>query len=344
MAGRPTDRVTLHDVARTAGVTKGTVSKVLNGRSDVAADTRARVRAAVAELGYRAPRSAGAPPARRTLAAVVDVIDSPYIINVLQGILAAATAVGADLLVRMPPDRAVRSKPAAAREWVAEQHAAGVVGMIGLTLGEPTAILRAAADAGLPFVVVDPVDLDDTTVVSIGSTNWAGGRSATEHLLELGHRRIAWLGGPTSSAPARERLHGHRAALDSAGVPLDLELVRHVGFSVEAGRTHGRAMLSLPQPPTAVVAGNDEIAVGVVAVARELGVEVPTALSVVGFDDTPQAAWTSPPLTSVHQPLTGMGRMAVETVLAMAAGGEPASRHVQLATHLVVRGSTAPPP
>lgn len=344
MVGRAPDRVTLADVARAAGVTKGTVSKVLNDRSDVAADTRERVRAAVAELGYRPPASRWEPSRTRTLAAVIDVLDSPYIINVLQGVLAAATEAHTNLLVRLAPDRAVRATRAAARAWVAEQQQAGVVGIIGVTLGEPAAILTAARAAGMPFVMVDPVDLDDPSVVSVGSTNWAGGRSATEHLIALGHRRIGWLGGPRTSAAARERFHGYRAALDSAGIELDADLVRSILFSVAAGHTGARELLSLPEPPTAVVAGDDEIAVGVLQAARELGVVVPTGLSVVGFDDTPQALWTSPPLTSVHQPLTGLGRMAVDTVLTMAAGREPASRHVQLATTLVIRESTAAPP
>lgn len=342
MSGRTKGRVTLDDVAAAAGVTKGTVSKVINGRSDVAAVTRERVQAAVKELGYRPSVSSWEPPRTRTLAAVFDALDTPYIANVLQGTLAAATAADTNLLLRLAPDRAARVTRAAARAWVAAQQESGVVGIVGLTLGEPTALLRAAREVHLPVVMIDPVDVDDPEVVSIGSTNWAGGRTATEHLLELGHRRIAWIGGPDASAASRERFHGYRAALDSAGVPLDLAIVRSGWFSVENGRTHARELLSAPDRPTAVVTGDDEIAVGVLLTARELGLAVPDQLSVVGFDDTPQATWTTPPLTSVHQPLAGMGRMAVETVLAMAAGVEPPSRYVQLATSLVVRESTGP--
>lgn len=344
MAGRSPGRVTLVDVARAAGVTKGTVSKVLNDRSDVAADTRAKVLAAVEQLGYRPPRAHWEPPRTRTLAAVFEALDSPYITAVLQGVLAAATAADANLLVRLPPDRSVRATRAAARAWIAEQQQAGVVGLIGLTLGEPTEVLQAAKEVGLPFVMVDPVDIHDPTVVTIGSTNWVGGRTATEHLLGLGHRRIGWIGGPETSAAARERFHGYTAALDSAGVRPDRGIVRGGPFSVETGVTFGQELLRLPLPPTAVVCGDDEIAVGVLAAARELAVPVPEGLSVVGFDDTPQALWTTPRLTSVHQPLTGMGRMAAETVLAMADGVQPASRQVQLVTTLAVRESTAPAP
>lgn len=345
MTGRPpVERVTIADVAGRAGVSKATVSKALNRRGDIADDTRDRVLQAVEELGYRPTTTRWEPTRRRSLVAVVDVLESPYMVNVLQGVLTAATTAHTNLIVRLAPDREVRATRAAARQWVAEQKDAGVVGIIGLTLAQPDAVLLAAEEHRLPFVMVDPVDTQDSRVVSIGSTNWAGGRSATEHLLELGHRRIAWIGGPSTSAAARERFHGYRAALDSAGVELDRELVRSGWFEVATGLTHARDLLALPQPPSAVVAGDDEIAVGVLAAAHEAGIPIPQRLSVVGFDDTPQAMWTNPRLTSVHQPLIGMGRMAVETVLAMADGVQPASRHVQLATSLAVRESTARAP
>lgn len=343
MTGRASSRrVTLDDVARRAGVSKATVSKSLNGRSDVSPDTRERVLRAVSDLGY-APTTERARPRADALVAVLDVLESPYMTHVLGGILGATTAAGVDLVVRLAPDRAQRTTRAAARAWVAQQRAVGAVGVVGLTLAQPDALLLAAQEDELPVVMVDPVDTQEARVVSIGATNFDGGRSATEHLLGLGHRRIGWVGGPRGSAAARDRLHGYRAALDAAGVDVDPALVRSDEFAVESGTHHARELLRLPDPPTAVIAGDDEMAVGVLAAAQELGVPVPTALSVVGFDDTPQASWTSPRLTSVHQPLDGMGRMAVETVLAMAAGTEPASWSVQLATTLVVRESTAPP-
>jgi LacI family transcriptional regulator len=344
VTGRPAERVTIDTVAAQAGVSRATVSKALNGRTDIAPDTRDRVLAAIEELGYRPTTARWEPPRVRSLVAVVDVLESPYMINVLQGILVAATSAHANLIVRLAPDRAARVTRAAARAWVAEQKDAGVVGIIGVTLAQPDAVMLAAQECGLPFVMVDPVDTQDSRVVSIGSTNWAGGRSATEHLLELGHRRIAWIGGPETSAAARERFHGHRAALDSAGVDLDRSLVRSDWFAVDTGLRHARELLVRPDPPTAIVAGDDEIAVGVLAAAQELGVPVPERLSVVGFDDTPQAGWTNPRLTSVHQPLIGMGRMAVETVLALAEGVQPASRHIQLATTLTVRDSSVRAP
>ncbi|OXM60812.1 LacI family DNA-binding transcriptional regulator [Amycolatopsis vastitatis] len=343
MRGRSrSERATLADVARLAGVSPATASKVLNGRSDVGAATRDLVLATIAELGYKPTTARRDLQRERTLVTVLDIVESRYAGTVLQGILVAATAAQAELLLRLPPPDWTGTSRTAARAWVAELQASGVAGVVALAVAVPDSVLVAAEEAELPVVTIDPIDTTDSRVVSIGSTNWAGGRSATEHVLRLGHRRIGWIGGPLGSAPSAERFHGYQAALHAAGITLEHALIRHDTFSVEAGLRHGRAMLALGERPTAIVAGNDEIAVGVLAAARELRIAVPAELSVTGFDDTPQAQWTTPRLTSVGQPLAGMGRMAVETVLGMAGGVQPASRHLELATTLNVRDSTGP--
>ncbi len=337
-------RATLSDVAAAAGVSKATVSKALNGRDDVSAETRERILAAVTEIGYRPTTSLAPVTSRRAVAVVFDIPASPYILGVLQGTIDAATAEQVDLLARLAPERASRTHRTVAREWVADQRAAGVVGIIGLTLTAPDGLIRAASDADLPFVMVDPVDTRHRHMVSVGSSNWAGARTATEHLIGLGHRRIGWIGGPEASDAARDRLYGYQAALDAAGLTVDPALVRSDQFAVAPGTRHAHELLALDDPPTAIMGGDDEIAVGVLAAAHALGIRVPEQLSVTGFDDTPQAAWTTPPLTTVHQHLEEMGRMAVQTVLAMADGGRPASRHVELATSLTLRASTGPAP
>ncbi|MEQ4724858.1 substrate-binding domain-containing protein [Nonomuraea sp. B19D2] len=332
------------DVARLAGVSPATASKVLNGRSDVGAATREVVLEAMAEIGYMPTAVRHERTRDRTLVTVLDIVESRYAGTVLQGILVAATSAQAELLLRLPPDKPISTSRTAARAWMEEQKASGVVGVIALAVAVPDSVLLAAEDLEVPIVTIDPIDTTESRLVSIGSTNWAGGRSATEHVIKLGHRRIAWIGGPLGSAPSLERFHGYQAALDSAGVTPDRALIRHEAFSVEAGLRHGHDILALEERPSAIVAGNDEIAVGVLAAAKERGIAVPGELSVTGFDDTPQAQWTTPQLTSVRQPLVGMGRMAVETVLGMADGVQPASRHLQLATTLSVRNSTGPAP
>lgn len=336
------DRATLADVARLAGVSPATASKVLNGRSDVAANTRDLVLGVIAELGYKPTTARRDVRRERTLVTVLDIVESRYAATVLQGILAAATAAQAELLLRLPPEDWIDTSRTAAHAWITDLQASGVVGIIVLAAAVPDSVLLAAEDAELPVVTIDPIDTTDSRVVSIGSTNWAGGRSATEHVIRLGHRRIAWIGGPLGSAPSAERFHGYQAALHSAGITPDGVMIRHGAFSVEAGLRHAHDMLALDERPTAIVAGNDEIAVGVLAAANGLQITVPGDLSVTGFDDTPQAQWTTPRLTSVGQPLVGMGRMAVETALGMANGVQPASWHLQLATTLNVRDSTGP--
>ncbi|MEU6414701.1 LacI family DNA-binding transcriptional regulator [Microbispora sp. NPDC046933] len=332
------------DVARLAGVSPTTASKVLNGRSDVGPKTRALVLGVMAEIGYKPTAARHERTRDRTLVTMLDIVESRYAGTVLQGILVAATSAQTELLLRLPPGEPISTSRTTARAWVEEQKASGVVGIIALAVAVPDSVLLAAEDLEVPVVTIDPIDTTESRVVSIGSTNWAGGRSATEHVIRLGHRRIAWVGGPLGSAPSVERFHGYQAALDSAGITPDRTLIRHEAFSVEAGLRHGRDILTLDERPTAVVAGNDEIAVGVLAAAKELHITVPGELSVTGFDDTPQTEWTTPRLTSVRQPLVGMGRMAVETVLGMADGVQPASRHLQLATTLTVRDSTGPVP
>jgi len=337
-------RATLKDIAAAIGVSTATVSKALNGRGDISSQMRERVLAAVAELGYRSSTAPAPPGAGRALAVVFDLPASPYILGVLQGALAASTDAHVDLLTRLAPARASRTQRAVAHDWIAEQQGSGVIGIIALTLSDPDGLIEAASDIGLPFVIVDPVDTRHRNMVSVGSSNWAGARAGTEHLLALGHRRIAWIGGPDASDAARDRRQGYQAALDSAGIAVDPALIRSGQFAVAAGAEFARDLLASPHPPTAIMAGDDEIAVGVLATAHALGIQVPDQLSVMGFDDTPQAAWTTPPLTTVHQHLEGMGAMAVQTILAMSEGRRPSSRHVELATSLTIRDSTATAP
>jgi DNA-binding LacI/PurR family transcriptional regulator len=193
------------------------------------------------------------------------------------------------------------------------------------------------------LVVVDPTGEPLHETPSVGATNWNGGLAATRHLVELGHRRVAMLCGPTEWPCCRARLDGYRAAMDAAGRPVDPELVRASTLYVEGGLRDGTALLSLPEPPTAIVTTNDLQAVGVYQAARRAGVRIPEDLSVVGFDDLPFTAWQGPPMTTVHQPLEQMGATAARMVGQLAAGRPLEQHRVELATSLVVRESTAPP-
>ena len=200
--------------------------------------------------------------------------------------------------------------------------------------------LRLLAAERIPWVVIDPPHEPGPGVRSVGTTNWQGGVQATRHLIDLGHRRIAVIGNENVWS-GTARLAGYRAALMDAGLQTDHDLVRHDEFTVEAGRRQADHLLALPQPPTAIVAANDAQAFGVLQAVAGRGLRVPADVSVVGFDDVPVAAWATPALTTVRQPLAAMSAAAFRLLMTSSADTEP--HHIELATTLVVRDSTAPP-
>jgi LacI family transcriptional regulator len=335
-------RATLANVAASAGVSVATVSKVLNGRNDVAPATRALVQDLLQEHDYVARRVRPAPSPAIELFFHGQL--NAYHTEVLQGAVEAAAEAGVAVVVSMRP-RGQRSsganRPAA---WARELATAGRQAAIVVTSELAAADLTALTRARMPVVVIDPLNLPSTRVTSVGSTNFAGGMAATHHLLDLGHRKIAYLGGPAAAACNQARMHGYRGAMEAEGVPVPDEYVRTGRFSYEHGVAGGAALLDLPRPPTAVFAGSDETALGVIEAARIRGLRIPEDLSVVGFDDTPVARLAAPPLTTVRQPLREVGGVAVRTALRLAAGERAFSHHLELATELVVRQSTAPPP
>ncbi|MDG4822992.1 LacI family DNA-binding transcriptional regulator [Asanoa sp. WMMD1127] len=337
-------RATLAMVAESCGVSLPTVSKVLNGRADVASATRARVEEALRQHNYRPPgaRSRGTPATTRTIELVFDDIASAYSTEVLHGVTDGGDEHGVDVVTRKFPALSERP-PRNDAAWARRLVDAGRRGLIVVTSELTSRQLAAFDRVGLALVVIDPVNLPRTDVVSVGATNWSGGLEATEHLIRLGHRRIAYIGGPVASSPSRARLHGYRAALENAGIPADPRLVRDGMFDFPSGLAMGAELLDAPDRPTAVFAGSDETAMGVLAAARARGVRTPEQLSVVGFDDTYLCEMATPALTTVRQPLREMGRVALRTLLRMIAGEPLDSHHVELATTLVVRESTAPP-
>ena len=324
--GRPT----LASIAAAAGVSLPTVSKVLNGRTDVAPATRALVQQLLEEHNY-------VPVVRKAATdLLVDVVftalDSPWAVEILRGV----TESGLEVVVSSQS----RSSDT---DWVQALIAGGRRGALVVTSRLTAADQRRLGRSRLPVVVIDPVDMPGQDVPSVGATNWAGGLAATEHLVELGHRRIAVVGGPEDYLCSRARIDGYRAALERAGITVDPQLVRHGNFRHEGGYDRARDLLALPDRPTAIFAGSDEQAFGVMEAARQAGLSVPGDLSVVGFDDLPMARWSSPPLTTVRQPLADMGRMAGRMLHDLITGRELTSQRVELATHLVPRASTATP-
>jgi LacI family transcriptional regulator len=197
---------------------------------------------------------------------------------------------------------------------------------------------------GIPYALIAPVDEPPAGVPWVGATNWPGGLAATRHLIRLGHRRIAVIGGPPHRLSSRARVDGYRSALEEAGLPFDPDLVRHGDFSHEPAHRHALDLLRLPEPPTAIFAGSDQQALSTYRAAASLGLRIPDDLSVVGFDDLDFADWVTPRLTTVRTPLPEMAALAARMVLRLLAGERPESTRVEVASELVVRDSTAPPP
>ncbi|MGS2588563.1 LacI family DNA-binding transcriptional regulator [Streptomyces hebeiensis] len=329
--------LTSAEIARHAGVSLSTVSKVVNGRADVGAETRARIEDVIRRHGYRwqKQRVTGRAP---LLELVFRQVRDAYAVEIINGVQQVArenrlAVVLSELHGRHTPGRG----------WVEDVLARRPTGVISVYAGLTDAQSAQLRSLGVPFVLVDPGGEPAHAAPSVGATNWNGGLAATRHLLELGHRRIAVVTGPAHSLAARARLDGYRTALETAGVPVDPALVRVGDFLHEDGLSHTRALLRLPDPPTAVFACNDAQAQGAYLAAAEAGLRIPADLSIVGFDDLPPARWTVPPLTTVRQPLTEMAATAATMIVTLSQGTPLPQHRVELATELVVRDSTAPP-
>ncbi|MFF8932170.1 LacI family DNA-binding transcriptional regulator [Streptomyces longwoodensis] len=328
-------RVTLATVARKAGVSLPTVSKVLNGRADVSHSTRAKVERLLAAQGYRRrpPGAARAP----LVELVFHELESVWAVELILGVENVAKANGATVVLT---ESGTRHAPA--EDWVEgvlRRRPLGVV-LVFSTLPEP--VKRRLRSFGIPFVIIDPAGDPDPDVPSVGSANWAGGLAATRHLTDLGHRRVAVITGPEDLMCSLARLDGYRSAMAMAGLAVDPALVRYGDFHVQSGYRHAMELLALPDPPTALFAGSDLQALGVLQAARVRGLSVPRDLSVVGYDDVSLAQWTSPPLTTVHQPLRHMAEEATRMLLEQT-DPDGTARRIELATRLVVRQTTAGP-
>jgi LacI family transcriptional regulator len=337
-------RPTLATVAASAGVSVATVSKVLNGRSDVAAATRIIVQEVLQQHNYmrsypQRPDAAASP----TVEVEIDGALAAYSSEVVQGVIDAGSAEGVAIVVSSHVGGAgnrPRERPAV---WARSLASSGRRGLIAVTSQLTDDHLTALTTmAKIPLVVVDPMNMPRARVTSVGSTNFAGGLTATQHLLSLGHRRIGYVGGYQAAACNQARVSGYRAAMEGAGAPILPGYVTTGPFDYDNGVTMGTAMLGLTEPPTAIFAACDEIALGVIEAARSRGLNVPHDISIVGFDDTQVARMAAPPLTTVRQPLREIGGVALRTALRLASGETIESHHVELATTLIIRGSTAP--
>ncbi|MCK2218474.1 LacI family DNA-binding transcriptional regulator [Actinomadura sp. ATCC 31491] len=329
--------LTIAQLAELAQVSIATVSKVVNGRAQVGAGTRALIEGLIREHGYRPRRRRAAAAPLVELA--FHAMDGEYLTEIAKGVERVAREHRLAVVLSQPPH------PGTAGEgWIEGVLGRRPTGVIAVFSSLTEAQRDQLATRRIPLVLLDPEDDPSPRVPSVGANNWNGGLMATRHLLGLGHRRIAAIAGPDRALPSRARLDGYRSALDLAGVPADPALIGRGDFLVAGGLAEAERLLRLPDPPTAIFTCNDGQAAGVYRAAYRLGLRIPDELSVVGFDDLPVVRWMNPPLTTVRQPLTDMAATATELLLGLARGELPARHRIELGTELIVRESTAPVP
>jgi len=330
-------RVTIRQVADIAGVSMATVSRVLNGHADVSAQTREAVQRVLREHGYQAmSRSRAVATGRVGIA--VPMVHPPYFAQILGG--AAEALYEHDRQVVLCSTRHSRARELSLLDRLAGGEADGAVLVLPEESGEE---LGALAALGFPFVVVDPRTEMPDGISVVCAAHSSGAVQASEHLLGLGHRRIGVISGPRDWLASQERLRGHIAALAGRGMLADPSYLRYANFRIDGGHEAALEFLDLPDPPTAIFAFSDSMAIGAAQAAAERGWRIPADLSVVGFDDTLEAAVTVPALTTVRQPLAELGRIAVSLLLRQLENRRLEPLRVELETKLVIRDSAAAP-
>jgi LacI family transcriptional regulator len=336
--------VTAREIADLAGVSVATVSRVLNGRSDVSEETRSLVTRVMRENGYRSTRRAGrnvrGPDGRPDLVVglLVPLVQRAYFSAIFAG--AAEALYEQNVKLMLSPTLHEHEREISLFAWLMHGMADGALLILP---DESSDELEALLDQGYNYVVVDPRKPLADRIPSVSAAHTSGADQAMRHLLGLGHRRIAAVTGPAGWQATEDRRRGYYAALGGAGILPDPELEVEGDFEIPGGLQAGKRLFDLRNPPTAVFAFNDNLAIGVIQAARAHGLRVPEDVSVVGFDDLEFSTIVTPALTTVRQPLAEMGRTAVSMLVRLLDRQRFETLRVELGTRLVVRESTAPP-
>ena len=336
-APSPRRRATINDIARLAGVSKKTVSRVINASPFVREDTRERIEAVMAEMDYAPDPQARGLAFRRTflIGLIYDNPNPQYVVNMQLGLLDGMRDSGFELVVH-PCDRASPTFLADIRGFIERQKLFGVV--LTPSVSEDERVADLLNQIGCEYVRVASVSLDEPKHM-IQTSDRIGGAQAARRFAELGHRRVAFISGPRTFRSSHERRGGFEDGLAECGLTLEPRYAVEGAYTFESGIEGGKALLALDPPPTAIFAGNDEMAAGVLRAAREAGVRVPEDLSVIGFDDFQIASRLWPPLTTVRTPTREIGRFAAERLI----GRESRDAKDRL-PQLIIRASDGPAP
>lgn len=326
--------LTIHQVAKSAGVSVTTVSRVLNNKDDVSPETFERVNQVIQELGYTSNLAARSMRGRRTnlIGLIVPDVATPYISEVLKGVNRAIVQSDYDLLIytsaRAWNDNHVRQEP---------RHVMLLNGSIadGVVVVVPIAL---DFTSHAPLVIIDP-NHASPQAPSIYATNYEGSRSVVDYLLSLGHRRIGYITGRPDLVSANQRLQAYKDGMMAAGISLDEALIQIGDYTTETAVQCAFTLLALKDRPTAIIGGNDMSAIGVYQAAAQAGLKIPQDLSVAGFDNITETTYLSPPLTTINQFISEMGSLAIEMVIRLIKGETLETSQCIIPTQLIVRDS-----
>jgi len=332
------EKVTIVEVAAQAGVSFGTVSRVINNDIHVKKETRERVLQTMQRLGFVANRQARslAGGKSNSVGVLVPDLGTGYIGEIIRGIDTELSLTGLDLILYTTHRTA--SKEA---NYVANLATGMVDGLLLVLPRSPADFVGNLTRRKFPFVLIDHQGAG-CDCPAVGATNWQGGYNATEYLIKLGHKRIGFITGSMDLGCALDRLAGYRSALRTYHIPEAPELVYEGTFFQPDGYAGASALLDLPVPPTAIFASNDVMAMGCMDAVRNRGLRVPDDVSIVGFDDIPQASLIWPALTTIKQPLEKMGRVATQMLLDLLDHPEKEAERIELPTELIIRNSCTP--
>lgn len=333
------DRITIIDIGKEAGVSYATVSRVINNKGNVNPGARERVLRAMTQLGYVANTQARSLAGGRSyvVGLLVQDLGTGYSGEIIRGIDDELAKAQYNLMLFTTHRRKVKESL-----FVTTLTQGTADGLLLILPRNAEAYLDSLRRRKFPYVLVDHQGIDEFGP-SVGASNWKGGYDATTYLIELGHRRIGFVAGTPELGCALKRLEGYKAALRDHGLPIDPDLIREGDFHQPTGYRGGVDLVRLGDRPTAIFASNDMMAFGVMEAVREQGLSIPNDISIIGFDDIPQAANVHPRLTTVRQPLEQMGRVATSMLLELINNPDRPLEKIELATELIIGGTCREP-
>ncbi len=329
------NNITIIDVAREAGVSYGTVSRVINDSPNVKPETRERIKAVIKRTGFVGNRNARSLVSGRTnmIGLLIPDLGTAYIGEIIRGIDIELESASYNMMLYTTHRRETKEAG-----YITSLIQSGVDGLILILPRNPANFLEKLRSLNFPYVLVDHQGIDEQGP-AVGATNYQGAFDATEYLIKLGHRKIAFITGSMDLGCSQERLHGFKAAMAKHAISINNEWIMEGDFEQSTGYRGGKYLMSLPNRPTAIFASNDLMAFGVMDAVRDMGLKIPGDISVIGFDNILQAGQTMPGLTTVQQPLEMMGRQATRILVDMMKDGQIKAGKVELPTHLVLRDS-----